>query len=79
VLPQHSLLKKTQRIQNLQDAFDTPLPPLMLPDGGIIIILDDLTTTGATLSQAIKAMQAQQASLSKPAKVLGLAFSYVPI
>ncbi len=53
--PQASL-KEKQRHQNMIDAFAYPGPKLT---GQNILLIDDVTTTGATLMQAAKVLRAQ--------------------
>lgn len=52
--PQARSEKRTARIKNLEDAFICSSPSLVR--GRTIILIDDVTTTGATLSSAKKAL-----------------------
>ncbi len=53
-------LARTQRIANVRDAFAAPRPRLVR--GRHVLLVDDVTTTGATASEAARALLAAGAS-----------------
>ena len=64
--PQVSSQSRSERIRNVQDAFASA--PI---DGEVVVLVDDVTTTGATLEAAARALGKAGA-----ARVYGLAFAY---
>ena len=65
--PQVRTATAAERLRNVRAAFAAPHPP----DGGTLILVDDVTTTGATLSSAARALLSAGAS-----RVYGLAFAH---
>lgn len=66
--PQTQLSKK-QRQKNVREVFQARNANQLPED--IIIVIDDVTTTGATLMEARRALQAET-----PARVIGVAFAH---
>ena len=64
-------LKKAERKKNLKEAFAVPRKYRTSIAGKNIIVLDDVLTTGATLSEAIKEIKKHH-----PASVTGLAIAH---
>jgi len=62
-LPQ-TTLKRKERLQNVQGAFSVPSEYLPEVKDAHIILIDDVTTTGATLSEAAKPLLSVGASVT---------------
>lgn len=84
-LQQNKLLRRQDRFTNVKDALIPPTDEALLAliqrtgSPQALIILDDLTTTGATLQSAIHAAQQATQSILKPDfPVIGLAALHVP-
>ena len=65
--PQVRTATAAERLRNVRDAFAAPHPP----DGGTFVLVDDVTTTGATLSSAARVLLSASAS-----RVYGLTFAH---
>jgi len=74
--PQHTLLGRKERFQNLESAFS--VADINFSAIKRIVILDDLITTGATLMSAAEAIKAQVARQGHSIQVEGLALARVP-
>jgi len=61
--------KRNMRIKNLRDAFNAP--PTLKARGKVVILIDDVTTTGATLVDAKRAIRHL-----RPRKVLAFAVAH---
>lgn len=72
VTPQHTLLQKTERFKNLVGSLET----VPLSGYSTLIILDDLTTSGATFNEAARALRA---SIPSTATITALAIAKVPL
>lgn len=76
VLPQHQLPHRRDREQNLSQAFAvSPILEKKRPRRAGILVLDDILTTGTTLSEAILTLSAQYPGIP----VRGLAIAHVPL
>jgi predicted amidophosphoribosyltransferase len=75
VKPQHSIHDKRQRFLNLDRSLD--VNHTLITDHARIIIVDDLTTTGATLHEASRAFQGERLR-GKRLEVVSLAVTKVP-
>jgi predicted amidophosphoribosyltransferase len=53
--PPQADLKGRQRRENIKNAFNCPVPKLV--QNKTILLIDDVTTTGATLQQAAKVLK----------------------
>ncbi len=73
IAPQHSLHEKQARLNNI--ALSMQARPLPLPTYARVILIDDLTTTGATLREACRALWHAGVSL----EIVGLAVAKVPL
>ncbi len=74
VEPQHTLFGKRKRYENLLGSLQVNSDGVA--GGKTILIVDDLTTTGATLYEANQALHRSRLSVDK---TFGLALSYVPL
>jgi predicted amidophosphoribosyltransferase len=74
-LPQHGLLTRRQRFQNVAGAFSVDTSALKQVQR--VIILDDITTTGATLLAAAQAIR--QASPERKLMIEGIALARITI
>lgn len=69
-LPQSHITNKAQRLSNISGAFS--LAPGKIVDPALLyIVIDDVTTTGATLSEALSVLKAHGAT-----RVIGLAIAH---
>lgn len=73
VTPQHTIHSKRKRLENLQGSLEATRLTARA-QGKTILLIDDLTTTGATLLEASRALH--RAGLTD---VKGLALTYVPL
>jgi len=55
--PQTSLLNKQERKQNVKGSFSVPYNSQPIVNGASIILIDDVTTTGATFTDARRALK----------------------
>lgn len=69
VARQTDLKKRTERLKNMKDVF-TVTDPAVLKDR-VLVLIDDVTTTGATLSEARKVLEK-----AEPAHIEVLAFAH---
>ncbi len=69
VVRQTDLKKRTERLKNMKDVF-TVTDPAVLKDR-VVVLIDDVTTTGATLNEARKVLEK-----CKPAHIEVLAFAH---
>lgn len=67
--PQAKSEKRNMRIKNLRDAFHSP--ETLRARGRVVILIDDVTTTGATLVEAKRALRTL-----RPRKVLAFAVAH---
>jgi predicted amidophosphoribosyltransferase len=77
--PQHTLHKKHQRLANLVDSL--AVAPTALPQSAhapLILIVDDLVTTGITMQQADRALRRHFQDAAEPPVLLGLAVCQMP-
>ncbi len=68
-IPQAKITNRTKRLKNIKGAFEIKNPELV--KGKTIIIIDDVTTTGATITEIIKILKKSGAK-----KVLGFAVAH---
>jgi ComF family protein len=68
--PQAGLSKKTDRIKNLSESFDVERDMKNYVAGKTFIVIDDVYTSGATMSEAIKTLKSNGAK-----KVAGFVFA----
>ncbi|MEI6660115.1 MAG: phosphoribosyltransferase family protein [bacterium] len=67
--PQARIANRAKRLRNIKDAFNVIRPEVV--KGRIVIIIDDVTTTGATISEVMRVVKSSGAK-----KVLGYAFAH---
>ncbi|MGE0200727.1 MAG: ComF family protein [Candidatus Melainabacteria bacterium] len=75
VATQHDLSQRHARFHNINHSMACTLEKLP----GHVIVIDDLTTTGATLIEALRAVHERASELGRPVEVVGLAASHVPL
>ncbi len=75
--PQHTILDKRQRYTNIAGGLS--VNPDVLAGHEKIIIVDDLTTTGATLHEANRAIREMSLGLATQPELITLAVAKVPL
>jgi predicted amidophosphoribosyltransferase len=78
--PQHTVFSRQKRLKNVQGKLSVNEPVLtaLKQPPKLLVIVDDITTTHATLREAQRAFMQQQVRLKETA-FLGLTLTYVPI